>query len=51
MNYSHANYLRNDFVDHGNHKGGTMTGGYGLGYVLDMYPRPFCDTYQIPFLI
>ena len=24
-----------------NHKGGTVTGGYGFGYVSDMYPGPF----------
>ena len=24
-----------------NHKGGTVTGGYGFGYVSDMYPSPF----------
>ena len=22
-------------------KGGTLTGGYGFGYVSDMYPSPF----------
>ena len=29
------NKTRND------HKGGTVTGGYGFGYVSDMYPSPF----------
>ena len=24
-----------------NHKGGTVTGGYGFGYVSDLYPSPF----------
>ena len=27
--------------NYNNHKGGTVTGGYGFGYVSDMYPSPF----------
>ena len=24
-----------------NHEGGSVTGGYGFGFVSDMYPSPF----------
>ena len=30
----------NHFDDESNHKGGTVTGGYGFGYASDMYPSP-----------
>ena len=31
----------NLLVCNGNHKGGTVIGGYWFGYVSDMYPSPF----------
>ena len=32
-----------------NHKGGTVTGGYGFGYVSDMYPKPVLIRIRFPF--
>ena len=41
MAFPDSSSVLDKFQSARNHKGGTVTGGYGFGYVSERYPSPF----------